>query len=201
LGPSLNPSGFLNPGRRRKVLTKRAVALGGEGAGSCFDGETHALVVVGLFQHVNVFADLGEYTFFACRIMPSRTGPKLLTPHGREIAPSRAGASALWRSTKTTGLAIPKKTRYTRSSPDIWKRSRIGVVSAPSINAGPPAFRRDGDLHSIDNNRTYGFVIGDKSPKIDQERKLLHEREVRDVVLIPSPKRFGENVQTPEGGL
>ena len=42
----------------------------------------------------------------------------------------RAFANALWLSTALTGLATPRRTRYTRLSPDIWKRFSLDSANA-----------------------------------------------------------------------
>jgi hypothetical protein len=47
------------------VLRSQPPLQSGKGTGRCFDRETHASFVVGLFQHVNVFAYLSEHPFLA----------------------------------------------------------------------------------------------------------------------------------------
>src|SRR5207245_9739105 len=49
---------------------------------------------------------------------------------GRRSVQRRAFANALWLSAALTGLATPRRTRYTRLSPDIWKRFSLDSANA-----------------------------------------------------------------------
>jgi len=68
----------------------------------------------------------------------SHQSTEVIENAGPRFVQRRAFANALWLSTALTGLATPKRTRYTRWSPDIWKRFSLDSANV----TGTPRLRR-----------------------------------------------------------